>query len=162
MNRRTALIAALFLGVASLSPAFADTSHFMVMQAFARASATPTAKTGAAYVSLMNHANEGDRLVAVSSPVAKTAEIHKTEEADGVVKMMPAGALELGPMGTLEMKPGGYHIMLMGLTQPLKKGEEIEITLIFEKAGDLKVKLPVGEVAAGGHDHGAEDSSAGD
>lgn len=161
MNRRSALIAALLLGLASASPAMADTSHFMVMQAFARASATPTAKTGAAYVSLMNHANEGDRLVAVSSPVAKSAEIHKTEEADGVVKMMPAGPLEIGPMGTLEMKPGGYHIMLMGLAQPLKKGEEIEITLTFEKAGNLTLKLPVGEVAAGGHDHGAEGSSAG-
>ena len=162
MNRRSALFAALLMGLSSAAPALADTSHFMVMKAFARASATPTAKTGAAYVSLMNHADEGDRIVAVSSPVAKSAEIHKTEEADGVVKMLPAGALEIGPMGTLEMKPGGYHIMLMGLSQPLKKGEEIAITLTFEKAGDLTLKLPVGEVAAGSHDHGAEGSSAGD
>jgi copper(I)-binding protein len=162
MNRRSALIAALLLGLASAAPALADTSHFMVMKAFARASATPTAKTGAAYVSLMNHAQEADRLVGASSPAAKSAEIHKTEEADGVFKMMPAGPLELGPMATLEMKPGGYHIMLMGLAQPLKKGDEIEVTLTFEKAGDLKVKVPVGEVAAGGHDHGAEGSSAAD
>jgi copper(I)-binding protein len=61
-------------------------------------------------------------------------------------------------MGTLEMKPGGYHIMLMGLKAPLKTGEEIEITLTFEKAGALTLKVPVGEVAQGAHDHGMEDS----
>ena len=47
------------------------------------------------------------------------------------------------------MKPGGYHIMLMGLDAPLKEGDEIELTLTFEKAGDVKVKVPVGGVAAG-------------
>lgn len=78
------------------------------------------------------------------------------------MKMLAAGPVDIPQGGTLEMKPGGYHIMLMGLAQPLKKGEEIEITLTFEKAGDLKVKVPVGEVAAGGHDHGAEGSSAAD
>ena len=56
------------------------------------------------------------------------------------------------------MKPGGYHIMLMGLVKPLKKGDEIEITLTFEKAGAVTVKVPVGGVAQGGHDHGAEGS----
>ena len=83
------LAAAIALTLAAiLAPASgASASSVMVMKAYARASATPTATSGAAYVSLMNHADEGDRIVAVSSPVAKTAEIHKTEEADGVVKI---------------------------------------------------------------------------
>ena len=150
MNRRSALIAALLLGLASSAPALADTSHFMVMQAFARASATPTAKTGAAYVSLMNHANEADRLVAVSSPVAAMTHLHKSEVVDGVMKMQSVDGLEIPGHGMLEMKPGGYHIMFMGLKQPLKAGEEIDLTLRFEKAGELAVKVPVGGVAASG------------
>lgn len=51
------------------------------------------------------------------------------------MKMAPAGPVEIPMHDTLEMKPGGYHIMLMGLAKPLNKGEEIEITLTFEKAG---------------------------
>jgi copper(I)-binding protein len=57
------------------------------------------------------------------------------------------------------MKPGGYHIMLVGLVKPLKKGDEIEITLTFEKAGAVVVKVPVGDVAQGTHDHGEGGSS---
>jgi len=115
---------------------------------FARASATPTAEAGAAYVSLMAH-GEADRLLGVSSPAAKMAALHKTVEADGVMKMEHVEALDIPADGMLEMKPGGYHIMLMGLTQPLKEGDEIEITLTFEKAGEVKLKAKVGGVAAG-------------
>lgn len=140
----------------------ASASSVMVMQAYARASATPTATSGAAYVSLMNHAAEADRLMSVATPAAKTAEIHKSEEVDGVMKMAPAGPLEIPAQGILEMKPGGYHVMLMGLTAPLKKGDEIEITLTFEKAGEVKVKVPVGDVAQGGMDHGAMDHDMGE
>ena len=136
----------------------ASASSVMVMQAYARASATPTATSGAAYVSLMNHGAEADRLMSAATPAAKMAEIHKSEEVDGVMKMAPAGPLEVPMHGTLEMKPGGYHIMLMGLSKPLKKGEEIEITLTFEKAGEVKVKVPVGGVAQGGMDHDMGDS----
>ena len=127
-------------------------SGIMVTKAFARASASPSATSGAAYISLMNHGPVDDRLLSVATPAAKTAEIHKSEIVDGVMKMDPVGALDLPSHGMLEMKPGGYHIMLMGLTQPLKKGEEIEMTLTFEKAGEVKVKMPVGGVASGGTD----------
>lgn len=153
-----AVAIALTLGaILALAPG-ASASSVMIMKAYARASAVPTAQTGAAYVSLMNHGAD-DKLLSVSTPAAKSAELHKSEEVDGVMKMAPVGALDLPMHGTLEMKPGGYHIMLMGLAKPLAKGEEIELTLTFEKAGEVKVKVPVGEVAAGGMDHMMDGSS---
>ena len=136
----------------------ASASSVMIMKAYARASTMPTAQTGAAYVSLMNHGAD-DRLLSVSTPAAKSAEIHKSEVVDGVMKMEPVGALDLPMHGMIEMKPGGYHIMLMGLTKPLAKGDEIELTLTFEKTGEVKVKVPVGGVAAGGMDHMMDGSS---
>ena len=168
--RRTLLeiAAALSLTLAAIfaSVGGASASSIMVMQAFARASATPTATSGAAYVSLMNHGADADRLISAATPAARTAEIHKSEVVDGVMKMAPAGPLDLPMHGMLEMKPGGYHIMLMGLEKPLKKGEEIEITLTFEKAGEVKVKVPVGGVAQGGmegmdHDMGEPSGGSG-
>lgn len=147
------VFAAVSLTIAAVvtSVSGASASSVMVMNAFARASATPTAQTGAAYVSLMNHADDGDRLVSVSTPVAAMAHLHKSEIVDGVMKMEPVEGLELPGHGMLEMKPGGFHIMMMGLKQPLKKGEEIEITLHFEKAGDVTVQVPVGGVADSGN-----------
>jgi hypothetical protein len=158
------IAAALSLTLAAIfaSADGASAGSVMVTQAYARASATPTAKSGAAYVSLMNHAAEADRLLSAVTPAAKTTEIHKSEVVDGVMKMAPVGPLEIPGMGMLEMKPGGYHVMLMGLVKPLKKGEEIEITLTFEKAGEVKVKVPVGGVAQGGMDHGTMDHGTGE
>lgn len=153
--RRTLLeiIAAISLTLAAVvtSVSGAKAGDLMIMKAFARASATPTADSGAAYVSLMNHGKEADVLTSVSTPAAAMAHVHKTETVDGVMKMEAVAALEVPGQGMLVMKPGGYHIMLMGLKQPLKKGEEIDLTLHFEKAGDVTVKVPVGGVAANGN-----------
>ena len=139
---------ALTLGaILALAPG-AEASSVMVMKAYARASAMPTAEAGAAYVSLMLH-GDADRLVGVSSPAARMAGLHETKQVDGVMTMEHVDGIDIPAHGTLLMKPGGYHIMLMGLTQPLKEGEEIELTLIFEKAGEVKVTAKVGGVAAG-------------
>jgi copper(I)-binding protein len=126
----------------------ANANSVMVMKAYARASATANAETGAAYVSLMEHGGP-DRLVGVSTPAARMAGLHQTVVTDGVAKMEHVDGIDIPADGTLEMKPGGYHIMLMGLTGPLKEGDEIELTLTFEKAGDVKVRAKVGGVAAG-------------
>lgn len=126
----------------------ASASSVMVSKAYARASATAGAETGAAYVVLMVH-GEDDRLVGVSTPAAKMAGLHKTVNVDGVMKMEHVDGIDIPANAMLQMKPGGYHIMLMGLTQPLKEGDEIVLTLKFEKAGDVEVKAKVGGVAAG-------------
>ena len=139
---------ALTLGAILALAGGANASSVMVMKAYARASATPTADSGAAYVSLMVHGS-ADRLVAVSTPAARMAALHRTVNVDGVMKMEHVDAIDIAADGMLKMKPGGYHIMLMGLNAPLKEGDEIDLTLTFEKAGEVKVKAKVGGVAAG-------------
>jgi len=145
--RFAAAIALTLVPILALAPG-ANASSVMVMKAYARASATPGADSGAAYVSLMVH-GEADRLVGVSTPAAKMAALHKTVEADGVMKMEHVDGIDVPANGAIKMKPGGYHIMLMGLAAPLKEGDEIDLVLTFEKAGEVKVKAKVGGVAAG-------------
>lgn len=97
---------------------------------------------GAAYVTLENTGGSADRLVGVTSPVARSAEIHTMRMDGDVMRMREAGELPLPPAAKVEMKPGmGYHIMLIGLKQPLQAGATFPITLTFEKAG--KVEVPV-------------------
>jgi copper(I)-binding protein len=153
---------ALPLAMMVVAASAALAGDIMVIKAFARASPTPNAVTGAAYVSVMNHGQD-DRLTGVSSPAAKIAELHKSEVVNGVMKMFPAAPLDIPAHGMLEMKPGGYHIMLLGLKGPLKKGVTIDVILIFERNGELAVKVPVGDVAAsaGAHDHGSGEASGG-
>jgi copper(I)-binding protein len=83
-------------------------------------------------------ADQDLRLVAASSPVAGVAEIHEMMMQDNVMKMRRVDGIALGKGKPLELKPGGYHVMLMDLKQPLKAGEQVPLTLTFEGAAKGK------------------------
>lgn len=120
-------------------------------QPWVRASAG-TGKTSAAYITLTNHGREADRLIGAESPIAAQAMIHQTVNEGGVMKMGHVAAIELPPGVTVDLSPGGHHIMLMDLKQPLKEGTSIPLALIFEKAGRVQIVARVLAVgASGGH-----------
>lgn len=146
---------ALTLAAILASAAGVMASDVMVIEAFARASATPVARAGVAYVTIMNHGPELDRLVAITTTAATSAEVHQSRMEGDIMKMEPAGAIEVPAGGAISMAPGGLHIMLMGLRAPLKEGETLELTLTFERAGDVKVSAPVGSASASGQSHGS-------
>jgi copper(I)-binding protein len=112
-----------------------------------------------AYMTISNKGNAPDRLVGGSSPVAGRFEVHSMVMEQGVAKMRPVeGGLEIKPGETVELKPGGFHVMLTGLKQPLEKGQKVKGTLEFEKAGKVDIEytveaLGVSAPAAGGHRH---------
>jgi periplasmic copper chaperone A len=130
----------------------------------ARARPTVNGQTsGAAYLRLENRGKSGDKLISASSPMAKNVEIHTMSMEGNVMKMREVGELDLKPQSTIDMQPGaGYHIMLIGLTEPLKAGDRFPLTLVFEKAGKAGISVEVGDVKApaksahdqhGGHSH---------
>lgn len=123
-------------------------SDVMVMNAFARASATPQASSAVAYVTLENYGAEADQLLSIATDQAAAAHLHDTKTVDGIASMTPVESLDLAAGQTLAMKPGGLHIMLVGLKAPLQKGSEINLELTFEKAGKITVEVPVEGVAA--------------
>jgi copper(I)-binding protein len=124
-----------------------------VIHPHARAT-VPGQPSGAAYFSIENAGKTADKLIAVSSPIAKSAEIHTMTMEGNVMKMREASAIDLAPGAKVSMKPGdGYHIMLMGLTKPLKKDDKFPMTLTFEKAGKVDVEVRVDGEAAGDMEH---------
>lgn len=149
----------LFTAVATLgltTSAFA--ADVMVKDAYAR-SAGKNAKTGAAFMMIMNHGAENDRLINATSDVAKRVELHTHKEnGDGVMQMLHIEEGFAIPAGEMHpLKRGGDHVMFMGLNQPFVQGEMIPVTLVFEKAGEVKVEIPVDlerKPAEGGMSHG--------
>jgi copper(I)-binding protein len=128
----------------------AHAGDVMVSGAFARASATPAAKAGAAYFTIRNETTTPDKLTGVATDAAQSAMLHENVEEDGVVSMRHLMELSIPARETVSLSPKKLHVMLMGLKAPLKKGEHISLTLTFEKAGEIKVDVPVGDVAAEG------------
>jgi len=107
--------------------------------------ATPAgSKVGAGYMTIINKGTAADRLVSASSPAAGKVEIHEMSMQGNVMKMRGvAGGLPIESGKTISLAPGGYHLMLMGLKTPLKQGDKVPVTLIFEKAGKVDVTLDV-------------------
>ena len=89
-------------------------------------------------------------------PGASEVEVHEMTMTDNVTKMrrLQAG-LEIKPGQSVELKPGGYHLMVMGLKEPLKEGQTVKGTLVFESAGTIEVEYRVAPIGAqsGGHAH---------
>ena len=113
-------------------------------------STPPNARTAAAYMTVTNAGHDDDTLVSVSTPVAGMADVHRTIDDNGVMKMRPAGPVELKPGASVKLSPGGYHIMLMQLKGPLNVGQSFPVTLVFKKAGAVTATVHVQNSAPSG------------
>ena len=91
-------------------------------------------------------------MVAVSSPVAKRVEIHTHTMDKGVMRMRRIEAVEVHPGAPAVLRPGGNHIMLIGLTRKLIKGDSFPLTLRFAKSGSVTVTVAIMAIAAKGMD----------
>lgn len=144
MQFRSAVILAFCLAIStSASAQDYKLGTLRVEHPYAR-STVPAQPSGAVYVAIENKGTNGDKLIGVASPVAKSVEIHTMSMDGDVMKMREVQSIEIKPSATISMKPGdGYHIMLIGLKQQLKSGDTFPLTLRFEKSGKLKVSVKV-------------------
>ena len=134
------VFAGLDAGATSDSPSDSHLS-FSPMQMRATAPGMPSS---AAYVSITNHGDATDRLIAANTVVARRVEIHSMEMDNGVMRMRAVdGGLPIAAGDSVHLAPGGLHIMLLGLTTQLAADSQHEITLVFEKAGEITVTATV-------------------
>ena len=113
---------------------------------FARASAGAV-KVGAVFMTLKNSGPAADALVAVESPVAARAELHTHIEEGDIIRMRPVEAIDVPPGEAVSLRPGGQHVMLIDLRQPLKQGEVFPLTLTLANAGKMTIEVPVKSAA---------------
>lgn len=150
--RRLLLAPALLL---SLAAAQAQPPVVKVDDAWVRATVEPQKATGA-FMQLT--AARAVKVVAASSPLAASVEIHEMKMVDGVMKMRAVDALPLPAGQAVALKPGSYHVMLMGLQRPIKAGEAVPLTLTVEGADKQRQTVEIkaearGAAPAAGHGH---------
>ena len=121
-----------------------------VVDAWARA-VPAVAPVAGGFLTVVNMGNSEDRLLRVESPIAKRIEIHEMRNDGGVMRMRQIkDGLTVPAHGQLEFKPGSYHLMLIGPTRALIEGGHFEATLVFQRAGKVKVTFAVRGMGAGG------------
>ena len=106
----------------------------------------PNAENTAIFMVIRNQGAKDVKLVSAESTVSKAVELHTVIEEGGMKKMRPVANIPVKAQGETVLKPGDYHVMLIGLKQPLKEGEEIPFTLKFDDGSSQSLKGPVRKI----------------
>ncbi len=145
---RTSNLIIFFLAILSSGICSADNveTKISITNAWVKAM-PPSMKNTAAYMSITNHSKDKLTLISVESNVAETVELHTMSHENGKMIMFPIKEVSLDPESITSLKPGGIHIMLIDLKQPLQIEEEIEVILNFSDGTQTtvltKVKHPM-------------------
>jgi periplasmic copper chaperone A len=136
--------AAAIIGLSQAATAWAGSASaapIMVSGAWSRV--TPSADSAAVVYLTVTDSSTPDTLLGARTPVAKTAALHQSRMANGIMEMGAVGTLALAPGKPLAFAPGGYHIMLTGLAHVLNAGDHFPITLTFAHAGAVTAEVTV-------------------
>ena len=152
----TLLGAAFLIGLGSVQ-AQSVADQVEVQDAYVRA-VPPGQPNSASFMALHNGDSQAHALVGAASPAAEVVELHTHTMLDGMMQMRPVEQIELPAGATTRLQPGGFHVMLIGLQQPLVPDQSVPLTLVFEDGSEVVVSAPVRKLQMHMHqqdmDHG--------
>lgn len=105
--------------------------------------APPGAMATGAFMVLKNAGDKDVKLVKAGSSASKVTELHTHINEGGVMKMRPVPAIDIKAKGEAVLQPGGLHVMLIDLKEPMKEGDKVAITLQFDDGSSKQVDAPV-------------------
>jgi copper(I)-binding protein len=142
MTRILPTLRAVTLGLSALGVATAAQAEVTVTDPWI-AEAPPTAMALAAFMRLENDAETPRRLTAAEAPGFERIELHRSIEEDGGHRMRRQEMIEIPADGATSLAPGGYHIMLIGVAEPLVEGDTVPLTLVFADGERRTLEVPV-------------------
>jgi copper(I)-binding protein len=155
MNTRiyNALVSGL-LGLSLLGLSLHAQAQTSVEDAWVRATVPGQPATGA----FMHITSTTDsKLVGVSSPVARTVQIHQMSMKGDVMNMQQVDSVELPAGKTVVFDSNGYHVMFMGLAAQVKEGDQVPVTLTVQDdkgaRQSIEVQAPARALTARDHSH---------
>lgn len=145
----TSVVSATMIAATALAHGY-EVGSLSIKHPWSRETAVGQA-VGGGFMTITNSANNEDRLVSGTTPVAAEVQLHTMTMHGGIMRMRQVtDGIAIPARGTLELKPGGYHIMFMGLKRPLQQGERFPVTLHFQRAGSVTVQFAVQPIGSTG------------
>lgn len=115
---------------------------------------TDVAKSAAGYFAVLNKTDADDALLEIRANFPKVT-LHNTIEVEGedggVMRMVPVDRMSIPDGDTITFAPGGLHVMFMGLEAPLKEGDLVPTTFVFQNAGEMDVIFVVEKADGASH-----------
>ena len=146
LGRTAPALAALLL--LSCAPKRTAPPQISISGAWSRATAAGQS-TAAVYLSIANKGGGDDKLLNASTPIGQ-ATLHSSTMDGGVMRMRPLESLDIPAQSTVQLKPGGTHIMVTGVKQPLIAGSSFPFALHFDRSGDRQINVDVRPASTAG------------
>lgn len=130
-----------FMLISAFTAAFciANAADIEISNAFAKAT-PPHVKNSAAFMDIKNNTDKSIKLIAASSNISQTTELHTHKHADGMMQMIQVESIEIPAKSEVNLKPGGLHVMFMNISAPVKEGDKIDVTLEFDNGAKVELK----------------------
>jgi hypothetical protein len=103
----------------------------------------PGAMATAAFMVLKNSGDKVAKLVKAENSASKVTELHTHLNEGGMMKMRRVPSIDIKAKGEAALEPGGLHVMMIDLKAPLKEGDKVAITLVFDDGSSKKVEAPI-------------------
>jgi copper(I)-binding protein len=146
------LILSLFLLLSGTAMASQAADDIEVVSPKVRA-VPPVMNMSAAFMTLKNNGDQAHLLIAARSEKINSVELHTHINDDGVMRMRQLTEIALPAHSETVLQPGGLHIMLIGLKQPLKSGDNVDFTLVFSDNSEKTFTAPVQDIQSGKMNH---------
>ena len=124
----------------------AQTPALIVLDAWVRE--VPGSDVAAAYLTLRNPTTKPITIVGMESSLAQNVMIHETKTVSGQSQMRPHEQLVIAPGETVKFEPGGLHVMLMGVTQPVAVGKSVPLVLLLADGTKVQAAAVVRPLSA--------------
>lgn len=138
----------LFIAATTASSATFAHNGMTYDEPYARAT-PPSAVNSAIFMTIENHMGKDRTIISAKSNVAETTELHTVEKQGDIMKMRQVEQITVPAHGEVQLQPGSFHIMLLGVTQPLVEGETTEVTLSYADGETKTLTVPVKKVMSG-------------
>lgn len=143
MNKAITLIGFILLNGLSVQNVYANqTAEIEISHAYVR-EVPPISPTSAGFMTIKNLTNKAIKIIGAESKVAEKTELHNHTNDKGVMRMRQVPFIKIPASGIVKLKPAGLHIMLIGLKQPIKNGQQVTITLQLENGHKKEISMPV-------------------
>jgi copper(I)-binding protein len=139
MNKLPLLVAGLLLSAGALA---GSADQISVRDPYVRLT-PPNAPATAAFMVIRNEGAQDAKLVKADNPLSRLTELHTHLHEGGVMKMRPVAGVDIKAGGETALQPGGLHIMMIDLKAPMKEGDVVPITLIFDDGSSKQVEAKV-------------------
>ncbi len=113
----------------------------------------PGQSSSAAFMRLRNDSDANHAVVSAETSAARIVELHTHAMKDGMMQMRQVERIDVPARGETVLRPGGLHVMLMGVTETLKAGDEITVKMVFEDGSSMEIQAPVRKIKTQMHKH---------